>query len=172
MHFVERRVGRALAASKVEKYFPWTATETELSWQPNPEHIQRDAAVEGIYVLRTNVASEQLDHEQTVLAYKRLATVERASRCLKSVDLKVRPLHHRLPERVRARVFLAMLAYYVEWHMRQALAPVLFDDEEHGAPRSSAVAPSHPLSVPQKAKPKRSASARKKTGRCRVFQIG
>src|SRR6516165_11845482 len=141
MHFVERRVGRALAASKVEKYFPWTATETELSWQPNPEHIQRDAAVEGIYVLRTNVASEQLDHEQTVLAYKRLATVERASRCLKSVDLKVRPLHHRLPERVRARVFLAMLAYYVEWHMRQALAPVLFDDEEHGGPRSSPVAP-------------------------------
>ena len=134
-------VGRALAASKVEKYFRWTATETELSWQRNPERIQRDAALDGIYVLRTNVASEQLDREQTVLAYKRLATVERAFRSLKSVDLNVRPIHHRLPERVRAHVFLAMLAYYVEWHMRQALAPVLFDDEEQGAPRSSAVAP-------------------------------
>jgi len=134
-------VGRALAASKVEKYFRWTATDTELNWQRNPERIERDAALDGIYVLRTNVASEQLDREQTVLAYKRLATVERAFRSLKSVDLNVRPIHHRLPERVRAHVFLAMLAYYVEWHMRQALGPVLFDDEEHGAPRSSPVAP-------------------------------
>jgi len=134
-------VGRALAASKVEKYFRWTATDTELNWQRNPERIERDAALDGIYVLRTNVASEQLDREQTVLAYKRLSTVERAFRSLKSVDLNVRPIHHRLPERVRAHVFLAMLAYYVEWHMRQALGPVLFDDEEHGAPRSSPVAP-------------------------------
>jgi Transposase DDE domain len=92
-------------------------------------------------VLRTNVTVEQLDREQTVLAYKRLATVERAFRSLKSVDLNVRPIHHRLPERVRAHVFLVMLAYYVEWHMRQALAPVLFDDEEHGETRSSPVAP-------------------------------
>jgi len=76
-------------------------------------------------VLRTNVTVEQLDREQTVLAYKRLATVERAFRSLKSVDLNVRPIHHRLQERVRAHVFLVMLAYYVEWHMRQALAPVL-----------------------------------------------
>ena len=134
-------VGRALATSKVEKYFRWTATDTELNWERDMERIQRDAALDGIYVLRTNVATEQLDHEQTVLAYKRLATIERAFRSLKSVDLKVRPIHHRLPERVRAHVFLAMLAYYVEWHMRQALAPVLFDDEEHGAPRSSPVAP-------------------------------
>ena len=134
-------VGRALAASKVEKYFRWTITDTELNWQRNPERIERDAALDGIYVLRTNVATEQLDREQTVLAYKRLATVERAFRSLKSVDLNVRPIHHRLPERVRAHVFLAMLAYYVEWHMRQALASVLFDDEEHGAPRCSPVAP-------------------------------
>ena len=134
-------VGRALAGSKVEKYFHWTVTDTELNWQRNPERIERDAALDGIYVLRTNVTTGQLDREQTVLAYKRLATVERAFRALKSVDLNVRPIHHRLPERVRAHVFLAMLAYYVEWHMRQALAPVLFDDEEHGGPRSSPVAP-------------------------------
>ena len=134
-------VGRALAGSKVEKYFHWTVTDTELNWQRDPERIERDAAVDGVYVLRTNLATEQLDCQQTVLAYKRLAAVERAFRSLKSVDLKVRPIHHRLAERVRAHVLLAMLAYYVEWHMRQALAPVLFDDEEHGGLRSSPVAP-------------------------------
>src|SRR5215813_13732591 len=107
-------VGRALAASKVEEYFRWTATDTELHWQRNPERIERDSALDGIYVLRTNVASARLDREQTLLAYKRLATVERAFRSLKSVDLKVRPIHHRLPERVRAHVFLAMLAYYAQ----------------------------------------------------------
>jgi transposase len=133
-------VGKALATSKVEKYFRWTVTDTGLNWEHNPERIGRDAALDGIYVLRTNVTVEQLDREQTVLAYKRLATVERAFRSLKSVDLNVRPIHHRLPERVRAHVFLVMLAYYVEWHMRQALAPVLFDDEEHGETRSSPVA--------------------------------
>jgi len=134
-------VGRALAGSKVEKYFHWTVTDTELNWQRDPERIERDAAVDGVYVLRTNLATEQLDCQQTVLAYKRLAAVERAFRSLKSVDLKVRPIHHRLAERVRAHVLLAMLAYYVEWHMRQALAPVLLDDEEHGGLRSSPVAP-------------------------------
>jgi transposase len=134
-------VGKALAASKVEKYFRWTATDTGLNWERNPERIERDAALDGIYVLRTNVAVEQLDRQQTVLAYKRLAMVERAFRSLKSVDLNVRPIHHRLPDRVRAHVFLAMLAYYVEWHMRQSLAAVLFDDEEHGETRVSPVAP-------------------------------
>lgn len=134
-------VGKALAASKVEKYFRWRATNAELEWQRDPERIQRDAALDGIYVLRTNVPSKHLDRDQTVLAYKRLANVERAFRSLKSVDLNVRPIHHRLPDRVRAHVLIAMLAYYVEWHMRRALAPVLFDDELQGGPRASVVAP-------------------------------
>lgn len=134
-------VGKALATSKVEKYFRWTATATTLKWERNPERIGRDAALDGIYVLRTNVPAERLDRDQTVLAYKRLATVERAFRSLKSVDLNVRPIHHRLPDRVRAHVFIAMLAYYVEWHMRRVLAPVLFDDELNGGPRPSPVAP-------------------------------
>ncbi len=134
-------VGKALASSKVEKYFRWTITETGFNWERNPERIERDAALDGIYVLRTNVRSEQLDREQTVLAYKQLARLERAFRSVKSVDLNVRPIHHRLPDRVRAHIFLVMLAYYVEWHLRQALASVLFDDEQHGGPRSSAVAP-------------------------------
>jgi hypothetical protein len=134
-------VGKALASSKVEKYFRWEITAEGLCWQRDPERIQRDAALDGIYVLRTSVAAQFLDTEQTVLAYKRLAAVERAFRSLKSVDLNVRPIYHRAPDRVRAHVFLAMLAYYVEWHMRQALAPVLFDDEQRGDHRPSPVAP-------------------------------
>lgn len=134
-------VGKALASSKVEKYFRWTASASALQWERDAERIQRDAALDGLYVLRTNAPAARLDRDQTVLAYKRLATVERAFRSLKSVDLHVRPIHHRLPNRVRAHVFLAMLAYYVEWHMRRALAPVLFDDELGGGPRTSPVAP-------------------------------
>jgi transposase len=134
-------VGRALAASKVEKYFRWQITPKGFRWERHAERIEQDAALDGIYVLRTSVPAQQLDSEQTVLAYKRLATVERAFRSLKSVDLEVRPIHHRLPDRVRAHVFIALLAYYVEWHMRRALAPVLFDDEQRGGPRPSPVAP-------------------------------
>jgi transposase len=134
-------VGRALAASKVEKYFRWKATTAKLQWERATDRIDRDAALDGIYVLRTNVPAERLDRDETGLAYKRLAMVERAFRSLKSVDLHVRPIHHRRPDRVRAYVLIAMLAYYVEWHMRRALAPVLFDDELHGGPRPSVVAP-------------------------------
>lgn len=134
-------VGKALASSKMEKYFRWEITPQGLRWQRDAERIQRDAALDGIYVLRTSVAEQFLDTQQTVLAYKRLAAVERAFRSLKSVDLNVRPIYHRAPDRVRAHVFVAMLAYYVEWHMRQALAPVLFDDEQRGDRRSSPVAP-------------------------------
>lgn len=134
-------IGKALASSKVEKYFQWEITPQGLRWARNPERIQRDAALDGIYVLRTSVSAQHLDSEQTVLAYKRLAVVERAFRSLKSVDLNVRPIYHRVPDRVRAHILLAVLAYYVEWHMRQALAPVLFDDEQRGGARPSPVAP-------------------------------
>ena len=134
-------VGKALASTKVAKYFRWEITQAGLHWERDTERIQRDADLDGIYVLRTSVDALRLDKEQTVLAYKRLATVERAFRSLKSVDLNVRPIYHRASDRVRAHVFTAMLSYYVEWHMRQALAPVLFDDELHGDQRSSPVAP-------------------------------
>jgi len=135
------RVGKALGPSKVDKYFRWEITPQGLRWERDPERIERDAALDGIYVLRTCVTEQLLNSEQTVLAYKRLATVERAFRSLKSVDLNVRPIYHRAPDRVRAHVFLTMLSYYVEWHMRQALAPVLFDDEQRGGARPSPVAP-------------------------------
>jgi transposase len=134
-------VGKALAATKVAKYFRWEITPTGLRWERDGERIKRDADLDGIYVLRTSVDALRLDKEQTVLAYKRLATVERAFRSLKSVNLNVRPIYHRASDRVRAHIFTAMLSYYVEWHMRQALAPLLFDDELHGGPRSSPVAP-------------------------------
>jgi transposase len=134
-------IGKALASSKVDKYFRWHVASGELHWERNQARIDIDAALDGIYVLRTNVPAGQLDRDQTVLAYKRLAQVERAFRSLKSVDLHVRPIHHRLEKRVRAHILIAMLAYYVEWHMRRVLAPVLFDDEQRGAPRTSPVAP-------------------------------
>ena len=134
-------VGRALAGSHLEKYFLWEITPAGFTWQLNPQRIARDADLDGIYVLRTSLQPEHSSAEQIVLTYKRLAHVERAFRSLKSVDLEVRPIHHRLPDRVRAHVLLALLAYYVEWHMRQALAPLLFDDQQNGAPRTSPVAP-------------------------------
>jgi transposase len=138
---ISYRVGKALAATKVAKYFRWEIQRQVLRWERDEERIQRDATLDGIYVLRTSVSEQLLNTQQTVLAYKRLASVERAFRSLKSVDLHVRPIYHRAPDRVRAHVFAAMLSYYVEWHMRQALAPVLFDDEQHGDSRPSPVAP-------------------------------
>ena len=95
-------------------------------------------------VIRTGVAKEALSRQQVVASYKSLSGVERAFRSLKTVDLQVRPIHHRLPDRVRAHILLCMLAYYVEWHMRQLLAPILFDDDDKPraqAARASIVAP-------------------------------
>ncbi len=89
-----------------------------------------EALLDGLYVIRSSLTSESLGSEDTVRAYKDLAKVERAFRCMKTIDLKVRPIFHWLANRVRAHVFLCMLSYYVEWHMRRALAPILFEDEE------------------------------------------
>jgi hypothetical protein len=103
--------------------------------------IARAAALDGFYVLRTSVPAETLDTAATVLAYKSLAQVERAFRSLKSVDLEVRPIHHRLAGRVRAHVFLCMLAYHVVWHLRQALAPLLFEDHDRVAAAAGRASP-------------------------------
>jgi len=108
------------------------------------ERIAEEAALDGIYIVRTSVPRASLGPEQTVRAYKRLSVVERAFRSLKTVDLKVRPICHRDDDRVRAHLLLCMLAYYVEWHMRQALAPILFDDDDKESAqvqRTSEVAP-------------------------------
>ena len=105
-------------------------TETTFSYRRNQERITQEAALDDLYVIRTNVPESELTAEETVLAYKDLSVVERAFRCCKTVDLRVRPIYHRLPDRAQAHIFLCMLAYYVEWHMREKLAPLLFDDEE------------------------------------------
>jgi hypothetical protein len=138
------RAGGVLGRYKMRKHFKLTIAETSFSFTRDEESIAREAALDGIYVIRTSVPAAALPAEQAVRNYKRLAEVERAFRSLKSVDLKVRPIHHRLEQRVRAHVLLCMLAYYVEWHMRQALAPMLFDDDDAAAAeaaRPSVVAP-------------------------------
>jgi hypothetical protein len=124
------RIGKVINRYKMEKHFLLTITDTSFAYQRDLKKIEAEAALDGIYILRTSVPRKTLPAESTVRAYKDLARVERAFRSLKTVDLKIRPIHHRSPHRVRAHVFLCMLAYYVEWHMRRALAPILFDDED------------------------------------------
>jgi transposase len=127
------RVGKVINRFKVGKHFLWEMTDASFSYRRDQERIAQEAKLDGLYVIRTSVDKADLDAEHSVRAYKDLAKVERAFRCFKTVDLKVRPIFHRLPHRVRAHVFLCMLAYYVEWHMRAALAPVLFDEDDVSA---------------------------------------
>ena len=138
------RVGRVVNRYKVAKHFVVRIGDDSLAYERKDQRIAEEAALDGFYVIRTDVPETTLDAEQTVRAYKGLSKVERAFRRLKTVDLKIRPIHHRTSDRVRAHVLLCMLAYYVEWHMRQRLAPLLFDDEDPAAGRalqSSPVAP-------------------------------
>jgi len=138
------RVGKVIGRHKVAKHFHIEIVDDSFRCERDQQAIAAEAALDGFYVIRTNLPPETLDAEGTVRAYKGLSKAERAFRSLKTVDLKVRPIHHRLADRVRAHVLLCMLAYYVEWHMREALAPVLFDDEDPQAGealRGSVVAP-------------------------------
>jgi hypothetical protein len=124
------RVGRVLNRHKVGKHFELTIDDKSFSYRRNETRIAAEAQLDGIYVVRTSVKPQALTSADAVRAYKDLSTVERAFRCLKTVDLKIRPIFHWLDDRIRAHVFLCMLAYYVEWHMRQKLAPLLFDDHQ------------------------------------------
>jgi hypothetical protein len=136
------RVGRVIEHFHMAKHFELTITDTSLSWQRRHEAIAQEAALDGLYVIRTSVPAGQLDAAAAVAAYKSLSHVERAFRSIKTVDLHVRPVFHYNAQRVRAHVFLCMLAYYVEWHMRARLKPMLFDDEyldEASASRASPV---------------------------------
>jgi len=138
------RVGKVIGRHKVAKHFCIEITDDSFRHERDRQAIAAEAALDGFYVVRTSLPTGALDTEQTVRAYKGLSKAERAFRSLKTVDLKVRPIHHHLADRVRAHVLLCMLAYYVEWHMRQQLAPVLFDDEDPQAGealRQSVVAP-------------------------------
>src|ERR1700730_813045 len=135
------------------KHFQLRIEEDSFQYERKTANIEREQNLDGIYVIRTSVPKEALSNQQVVASYKSLSGVERAFRSLKSVDLHVRPIHHRLPDRVRAHILLCMLAYYVEWHLRQRLAPMLFDDDDQPqahAARSSIVAPAQRSAAAQR----------------------
>lgn len=123
------RVGRVIDHFRMGKHFELNITDSSFTWERKAEQIQQEAALDGLYVVRTSLPATELPAEAAVTAYKGLAVVERAFRSLKTVDLQVRPVFHWNAARVRAHVFLCMLAYYIEWHMREKLKPMLFDDE-------------------------------------------
>jgi Transposase DDE domain len=125
--------GAVLHRKKMAKHFTRTITDDDFTFARNDATIAAEAALDGVYVLRTPVAKGELDTEATVSSYKSLSTVERAFRSCKTIDLEVRPVYHWNEDRVRAHVFLCLLAYHLEWHMRQTLAPLLFDDHDRAA---------------------------------------
>ena len=127
------RVGTIINQYKVAKHFDLTINDTALSWARKADSIASESALDGLYIVRTSVPAAQMDAPQCVRNYKSLANVERAFRSIKTIDLKVRPIHHRLADRVRAHIFLCMLAYYVEWHMREAWRTLMFADTEQQA---------------------------------------
>jgi transposase len=127
------RVGRVVDQYKMAKHFELDIKERSFVFRRKQDGIAAEAALDGLYIIRTSVPAERMDSAECVRRYKSLAHVERAFRSLKTVDLKVRPIHHRLADRVRAHIFLCMLAYYVEWHMREAWRELMFADEDQRA---------------------------------------
>jgi len=123
-------VGRVVNAHKMAKHFDLVIADGSFRFARKEESIRREALLDGIYVIRTSEPKERRSPEDTVRDYKGLANVERVFRCMKGIDLLVRPIFHRTEDHVKAHLFLCLLAYYVEWHMRRALAPLLFEDEE------------------------------------------
>jgi len=134
-------VGAVLDNHKMAKHFELTISDANLAYARKTEQIAEEAALDGLYAVRTSLPKETLDDADAVRAYKSLARVERAFRSLKTVDLHVRPIYHWVEHRVRAHVFLCMLAYYVEWHMRGRLAPMLYDDEDKDAAEALRASP-------------------------------
>jgi transposase len=129
-------VGKVVNQYKVAKHFELDITDSSLSFTRRADNIALEAALDGLYIIRTSVKAERMDAASCVRTYKSLAQVERAFRSIKTMDLQVRPIHHHLEGRVRAHIFLCMLAYYVQWHMRQAWAPLMFADEDQAAKRT------------------------------------
>jgi transposase len=124
------RAGKIINHYKVAKHFALTIRDGHLAWARKVGAIQEEESLDGIYVIRTSEPAERLTAADGVRSYKRLGLVEQAFRCLKGIDLLVRPIYHRTPDRVRAHILLCLLAYYVEWHLRRAWEPLLFEDEE------------------------------------------
>ena len=127
------KVGAVLDKHKMAKHFDLTIADAQLAWRRKTNQVVEEAALDGLYAVRTSLPADAIDDAATVRAYKSLSMVERAFRCLKTVDLHVRPIYHWLEDRVRAHVFLCMLAYYLEWSLRARLAPMLYDDDDKEA---------------------------------------
>jgi transposase len=123
------KVGKIINRFKMGKHFELTITDGQFSYARRADVIEREAELDGLYVIRTSESKPSLSAEDAVRSYKNLAQVERVFRTFKGMDILIRPIHHRTEERVRAHIFICLLAYYVEWHLRQVLAPLLFDDE-------------------------------------------
>jgi hypothetical protein len=148
-------VGAVINSHKVAKHFALTITDDSLSYHRKPDSIAREARLDGLYVIRTSVSADAMSADDTVRAYKDLARVEQAFRAMKAIDLQIRPVHHWIEPRVRAHVFLCMLGYYVEWHMRAAWAPILFHDHDRAAAETARISPVAPAEVSDAAKRKR-----------------
>jgi hypothetical protein len=141
----EAAIGMAVGAvsdrHKMAKHFDLEITDDSFTYRRKPDSIAAEARLDGLYVVRTSLPARAISAEHAVRAYKALARIERAFRALKSIDLAIRPVHHWIEPRVRAHVFLCMLAYYVEWHLRQAWAPILFDDHDRAAAEAARASP-------------------------------
>ncbi len=148
---INRRVGRDANRKKVEKHFDITVADDSLTWTRRHDRIAAEAQLDGIYVVRTSLGADTIDSAAAVDAYKTLSRVEHAFRSIKSL-LKVRPVFVYTPDHVRAHVFLCMLAYYVQWHMRRRLAPLLFEDDDRPAARAARNSPVEPARISQRAK--------------------
>ena len=124
------KVGKVINIYKMKKHYILTIEDGQFEWQRDKKSIQREQELDGIYIIRTSESKEKITKEDTVRQYKTLAQVERIYKGCKSLDILIRPIRHRLARRVRAHIFMCMLSYYVKWHMRKALAPLLYEDEE------------------------------------------
>ena len=151
---INRRVGREVNRKKVEKHFRITVSDDNLTWTRDAASIAAEAQLDGIYIVRTSLPAEEISSDEAVLAYKSLARVERAFRSVKSTQLKVRPVFVYSADQVRAHVFLCMLAYYLEWHLRQKWAPLLFEDDDRAAARAQRTSPVAKAEVSDAAKRK------------------
>lgn len=134
-------IGKVIDTKKMAKHFDTCITDDDVTFERNQQRIDKEATLDGLYIIRTSVPEQQMSAEDIVANYKNLARVERAFQSLKSINISVRPIYHHLEERVRAHIFLCMLAYYVEYAMRRALAPILFHDEIVDRDRLSVVQP-------------------------------
>ena len=137
------------------KHYELKIEEDGFEFERNEESVIKEAAIDGFYIIRAGkIDKDEMESGELVDSYKKLSNVERAFRTLKSVDLRVRPIHHREEEMVRAHIFLCMLAYYVEWHMKEALAPMLFTDENKDEAKAARKCEAEPVEKSPEAKRK------------------